>query len=148
MTLEVVPVRDAGHAELWRPVHNAVIPAHPLTADDVRERLTCNRLSLAFADGEVVGNATVRPATTDAPVTVIVRVLAAHRRRGHGTAYWQRLIADDPSLRAGDVATVVLTANDDGLRFAHRLGFVEVDRYEVDGAQYADLLRAAPSRDA
>lgn len=84
----------------------------------MRERLTRNRLSLALADGEVVGNATARPATTDAPVTVIVRVLAAHRRRGHGTAYWQRLLADDPSLRAGAAAIVVLTANDDGLRAA------------------------------
>jgi hypothetical protein len=72
---------------------------------------------------------------------VIVRILPEYRRRRHGTLYLRQLVADDPLLRDRDLRTVVLLANQGGLPFAHRHGFVEVDRYEIDGAGYADLIR-------
>ena len=141
MSIEVTTVVDDAAAELWRQVHNTVIPATPLTSSEVRDRRRRNRLTLAHAAGVLVGNATVRPATDQRPPTVIVRILPEHRRHGYGTEYLQRLLTDVPALRAGDLATVVLCANHDGLSFARRHGFVEVERYQVGGAEYADLVR-------
>ncbi len=145
MPLEIRPVDDDEDAETWREVHNAVIRAHPLSAADVRERRGRNHLTVAFVDGRVVGNATVRPASGDGePPVVIVRVLPESRRRGFGTEYFRRLMAEDSELRGGgDVATIVLVANTGGVPFAVGLGFVETGRYEVDGAEYADLVRRA-----
>lgn len=143
MPIELRPVADHASVELWRQVHNRVIPTHQLTADDMRERLTRNHLTLGYEGQELVGNATVRPAYPESPPTVIVRILPAHRRRGLGSAYWRELIAHDVSLQGCNLATVVLTANEDGLRFAESLGFVETERYAVDGAEYADMERPA-----
>lgn len=70
----------------WRAIHNAIIPTDPLSADEVAERSTRNRLTLAYADDILVGN-----------------------------------------------ATVVLASNSDGLDFALARGFVEHDRYTLDG---------------
>ncbi|MDQ2847834.1 MAG: hypothetical protein M3Y77_16115 [Actinomycetota bacterium] len=145
MTLEIVRVRDDSAAAEWRAVHNLVIATAPLSADDVRDRVVQHRLALAYADGVLVGNSTVRPATQTEPATVIVRILPAWRRRGLGTEYFHRLTTQDPSLLGQDVATVVLTANRDGLAFCARHGFVEVERYEVDGSEYADFIRTSPA---
>lgn len=139
--MEIRQVTDAVAAEVWRAVHNLVIPPSPLSPDDMRDRLSRNHLSLAYVDDVLVGNATIRPAAQGAPPTVIVRVLPEHRRRGYGTHYFQQLLTDHPDLGRCDIATVVLTANTDGLTFAERHGFTEVDRYEVHGAQYLDLIR-------
>ena len=49
------------------------------------------------------------------------------------------------ALATDRIETVVLTANESGLRFAQRMGFEEFDRYTVEDAEYADLwLSAAP----
>ena len=143
MDLDILPVDDASTAELWRQVHNAIVPADALSPQQVTERMDRYHLTLAYADGVLVGNATVRPAPRPDPATVIVRVVAGHRRRGLGTAYLHRLLADDPELFDRDLASVVLLANPGGLPFARRHGFVEHDRYEIDGAEYADLVRPA-----
>ena len=136
--LRIVPV-DAENAEAWRDIHNAIIPASPLSAADVAERRTRNLLTLAYAGDTLVGNATVR-APQDGAVTVIVRILAAHRRRGHGSAYLERMLDQAWALGAERIETVVLEANADGLAFARRHGFEEIERYEVDGAAYVDLV--------
>ncbi|MDV6289414.1 hypothetical protein RBH85_19745 [Streptomyces rochei] len=57
-------------------------------------------------------------------------------------------MAEAEALGAGAVETVVLAANGDGLRFAGARGFVERDRYVLDGEsdEWVDLrLAARPS---
>ncbi|QBX57390.1 GNAT family N-acetyltransferase [Nocardioides seonyuensis] len=128
--------------EDWRAIHNAIIPTDPLSADDVAERATRHRLTLAYSGRELVGNATVRPPQDpDAIATVIVRVLPDHRRRGHGTAYLQHELAEATNLGARRIETVVLETNTDGFAFALAHGFVEHDRYVLDGdtVAYVDL---------
>lgn len=118
----------------WRSTHNAIIPTAPLSATEVAERAVRHRLTLAYDSGELVGNATVRPPTAaDACATVIVRILPEHRRRGYGTAYLEAELAHARAAGARRIETVVLESNADGLAFARAHGFVEHDRYLLDG---------------
>ncbi|CAI9416190.1 hypothetical protein HIDPHFAB_02712 [Nocardioides sp. T2.26MG-1] len=126
--------------EEWRTIHNTIIPTHQLSPADVAERSTRHRLTLAYADDRLVGNATVRP-PHDGVATVIVRILPSHRRRGHGTSYLEAELAEARRLGARRIETVVLASNTDGLAFARAHGFVEHDRYVLDGdtVPYVDL---------
>ncbi|MFG2720083.1 GNAT family N-acetyltransferase [Streptomyces sp. NPDC048416] len=127
------PTGDAALAS-WRHVHNVIIPTHPLSLDDVRERARRNRLEIAYLGDEVVGCSTVRPPTDDTQTaTVIARVLAAHRRQGFGDELYARGLSRARSLGARVIETVVLSSNDAGLRFALRHGFVETERYLLPG---------------
>jgi GNAT superfamily N-acetyltransferase len=144
MTLRIEPVSD-GTAETWREVHNLLIPASPLTADEVRERRNRHELTLAYVDGALVGNATLRPPRDDAKLpataTVIVRVLPPYRRRGLGTAYLDAVVGRARTLGVSRIETHVLAANEEGAAFALARGFAEVERYDVDGAGYVLLAR-------
>jgi GNAT superfamily N-acetyltransferase len=132
--LRIEAVGDAT-VEDWLRVHNAIIPTAPLTLDEVRERVTRNRLDVAYSGDVLVGNATVRPPTgAGAVATVIVRVLPEHRGRGHGTTLLAREMAEARAMGARGIETIVLECNGDGLRFAKSRGFVaEVDRYLPEG---------------
>lgn len=144
MSLRIVPV-GADTATLWRDIHNAVIPAHALTSEEVQERRTRNSLTLAYDGAELVGNATVRPPGPDSmTATVIVRILPDHRRQGLGSEYLAAMLAEARRMGAQRIETVVLASNEDGLAFAGRHGFVEFDRYVLDGetATYVDLYLA------
>lgn len=138
----VVAVATGPDLVEWRRIHNTVIPTAPLSADDVARRAGVHRLTLARVDGQVVGNATVRPPSPTSPVaTLIVRVLPVYRRRGHGTAYFLAELDHVTRLAPSRIETVVLASNHDGLAFAHRHGFVEHDRYllEGDSVPFVDL---------
>jgi RimJ/RimL family protein N-acetyltransferase len=118
----------------WREIHNEIVPTAPLSESEVAERAVRNDLTVAFVGDEVVGCATVRPPVGESgTATVIVRIREAFRRRGLGTAYLERVLADARALGPGRIETVVLESNADGLRFAHEHGFVEHDRYLIDG---------------
>lgn len=118
----------------WRVVHNAIIPAHVLSLDEVRERARRNHLEVAYRGAELVGCSTVRPPAGDTPTaTVISRVLPAHRRRGFGEQLYARGLDRARELGAEVIETVVLSSNADGLRFARRHGFVEIERYLLPG---------------
>lgn len=150
MALDIV-VATGPHLEEWRSVHNEVVPTDLLSAADVVERSTRNRLTLGYADGRLVGNATVRPPREPGGVaTVIVRILPEHRRRGHGTAYLESELAHARATGARRIETVVLASNADGLEFALSRGFVEHDRYVLDGdtIAFVDLHLATRSRDS
>lgn len=127
-----------------RVIHNLVIPAHQLSEDDARERAVRNRLTLAYDGGTVVGNGTIRPPLPDV-ATVIVRILPQHRRRGLRSGYLAVLLAEVRALGPRRVETVVLAANDGGLAFAVRHGFVETERYVLDGEteEWVDLVLTA-----
>ena len=148
MTLNIVPV-TAGTAALWGQIHNRVIPAGPLSEDEVRQRMRRHRLTLAYDGDVVVGNATLRPPTSGSrTATVIVRVLPELRGRGHGTEYAAWILAEAERLGIDRLETVVLGSNVSGLRFALRRGFQEFDRYTLDGGstEYVELwLRSGGS---
>jgi GNAT superfamily N-acetyltransferase len=132
-SLEVV-VASGPLLEEWRAIHNAIIPTAPLSSAGVAERAGRNRLTLGYVDGALVGNATVRPPTgPEETATVIVRILPEHRRRGFGSAYLTSELAHARALGARRIETVVLASNTDGLAFAVARGFVEHDRYLLDG---------------
>ncbi|MFE9124080.1 GNAT family N-acetyltransferase [Streptomyces sp. NPDC007148] len=127
-TLRFEQPHDDSKLEDWRYVHNEIIPADPLSLDDVRERVARHRLEVAYLGEVLVGCSTVRP-PRDGTATVIARVLPGHRGQGFGGQLYDRGAELARWLGAEVIETIVLGANEDGLRFAQRRGFVEVDRY-------------------
>ena len=118
----------------WRKIHNQIIPTSPLSEEEVAERATRHHLTVAYVGDTLVGCGTVRPPVGESrTATVIVRVLEAFRGRGLGTAYLDAAMADTRALSPDRIETVVLETNVAGLAFAHKHGFVEHDRYVVDG---------------
>jgi GNAT superfamily N-acetyltransferase len=132
-TLRFVRVEGEFGADDWRHVHNAIIPTAPLTLAEVAARSLRRVLEVVYADDVLIGCSTVRPPEDGDPVTVIVRVLPEHRRQGYGAQLYARALEQGRALAAGPLETVVLGSNEDGLRFALALGFVEVDRHLEDG---------------
>ena len=141
--LVIVPADDDVRIRDWQHVHNTVIPTAPLGLDDVRERAGRNALDVAYADGVLVGCSTVRPATDDEPVTVIARILPEHRHRGYGGQLYAHCLSTAHTLSGGPLQTIVLASNEDGLAFAVGQGFVETERYLLDGdeVEYVVLVR-------
>ncbi|MGW0999331.1 GNAT family N-acetyltransferase [Streptomyces sp. NPDC002523] len=128
--------------EQWRYVHNVIVPPAAMSVEDARERLARYRLENAYLGDELVGCSTVRPPVGEGEVaTVIARVLPAYRGRGFGAALYGNGLAHARGLGAKAVETCVLAVNEDGLRFAVRRGFVETDRYVLDGEgdEWVDL---------
>ncbi|MEV8536823.1 GNAT family N-acetyltransferase [Streptomyces sp. NPDC051211] len=130
----------------WQYVHNLIIPADPLSLEDVRERSGRNHLEVAYLGDTLVGCSTVRPPAEDpATATVIARILPDHRGRGLGTKLYEHNLAKARELGATTVETVVLGSNPEGLRFAAAHGFVETERYfleEGDTVPWYTLSRA------
>jgi GNAT superfamily N-acetyltransferase len=129
----------------WQHIHNLIIPANPLPADEIGVRAQRNHLEVAYLDGVAVGCSTVRPPAGDtATATVIARVLPEHRRRGFGEQIYLRGLAKAHEFGAQVIETVVLASNEDGLRFARRHGFAEIDRYILpgDNIPFVDLRLA------
>jgi GNAT superfamily N-acetyltransferase len=143
-SLRIEPV-DGDTLMDWLHVHNIVIATHALTLEDVRERARRNRLDVAYVADVLVGCSTVRPPTDGtATATVIARVLAEHRRQGFGAEMYERALAHARGLGANVIETVVLESNHDGLRFALKHGFVEIERYLMPGetVRWIDLRLA------
>ncbi|MFJ9371727.1 GNAT family N-acetyltransferase [Streptomyces sp. NPDC101455] len=120
--------------QAWQHVHNLIVPPAAMSLDEVRERSGRNRLENAYLGDVLVGCSTVRPPQgEDAVATVIARVLPEFRRRGYGVALYGNGLTRARALGAGAIETVVLAANTDGVRFAEARGFVETERYVLDG---------------
>ncbi|OIJ90529.1 GNAT family N-acetyltransferase [Streptomyces monashensis] len=118
----------------WQYVHNAIIPTHLLSVEEIRERAQRNHLEVAYLGDVLVGCSTVRPPSDDtSTATVIARVLAPHRGQGFGEELYARGLARAREWGAEVIETVVLSSNEDGLRFARRHGFVEIERYLLPG---------------
>ncbi|MCU7722614.1 GNAT family N-acetyltransferase [Actinoplanes sp. KI2] len=123
---------DSEALDDWRRIHNEIIPTAPLSAAEVEERAGRNHLEVAYLGALAVGCATVRAPEDDACV-VIARVLPEHRRRGFGELIYRRALGRARESGARHIDTVVLASNEDGLRFARKHGFVEIDRYLLPG---------------
>ncbi|MEU3987094.1 GNAT family N-acetyltransferase [Streptomyces platensis] len=118
----------------WQYVHNTIIPTHLLSLEEVRERAQRHHLEVAYAGDELIGCSTLRPPADDTlTVTVIARVLEAHRGQGYGEELYARGLSRARELGAEVIETVVLSSNEDGLRFARKHGFVETERYLLPG---------------
>lgn len=126
--VRIEPAVGDAMLEQWRYVHNVIVPADELDLATVRERSARYRLANAYAGDVLVGCSTVRP-PQDGAVTVIARVLPEHRRQGFGTALYENGLAHARVLGATAIETCVLAVNEDGLRFAEKHGFTEVERY-------------------
>ncbi|MFF9816583.1 GNAT family N-acetyltransferase [Streptomyces sp. NPDC014006] len=124
----------------WRHVHNLIVPPAVMTPDEARDRLTRYRLTNAYLGDVLVGCSTVRP-PRDGVATVIARVLPPYRGQGIGSALYEDGLTHARLHGARIVETCVLAANAEGLRFAEARGFVETDRYVLDGEsdQWIDL---------
>jgi GNAT superfamily N-acetyltransferase len=131
--LRVGPVDGDVALRDWQHVHNVIIPVDELSLDEVRERVGRYLLEVAYLDDVLVGCTTVRPpAEAGKAATVIVRVLAEHRRRGIGERLYARALGQAKAFGANDIETIVWACNMDGMRFAESHGFGEVSRYEPD----------------
>ena len=127
---------DGGDAVLkdWQHVHNLIIPSAPLSAEEIRVRAHRNHLTVTYHGDTLVGCSTVRPPADDrATATVIVRVLPEHRRQGFGEQMYVEALTTAHDTGAHVIETVVLASNEEGLQFAERHGYVEIDRYLLDG---------------
>ena len=135
--LRFEPVRPDGGVTVladWQHIHNVIIPTAPLSVEDIQARAQRNRLTVAYLKDIPVGCSTVRPPADDPQTaTVIIRVLPEHRRQGIGQQMYHQAVSIAYELGARIIDTVVLASNDDGLRFAERHGFAEIDRYVLDG---------------
>ncbi|MFC7217950.1 GNAT family N-acetyltransferase [Streptomyces polyrhachis] len=151
--LTIKPVDDSPEAAAlvgdWRRIHNAIIPNHPLTAADIRERARRNRLEVACLGEAAVGCSTLRPPGADAEdpglAVVIARVLPEHRGRGVGSALYARALAAAVELGAERIETLVLERNTAGLDFALRRGFTEIERYALPGDVVEVALGGLPA---
>jgi GNAT superfamily N-acetyltransferase len=134
-SLRIEPVESDQSVLDWQHVHNVIVPPAEMSLAEVRERLGRFILEVVYQGDTLVGCTTVRPpvdASTTA--TVIVRVLAEHRRQGFGSELWHRALGKARELGAEQIETIVWEANGDGLRFAEARGFAEVSRYpHADG---------------
>ncbi|ANZ20858.1 GNAT family N-acetyltransferase [Streptomyces noursei] len=118
----------------WQYVHNVIIPTHILSMDEIRERAQRNHLEVAYLGDVLVGCSTVRPPSDDTlTATVIARVLAPHRGQGIGEELYARGLSRARELGAEVIETVILSSNEDGLRFARKHGFAEIERYLLPG---------------
>lgn len=134
MRLRIEPVVGDAMFEQWRYVHNVIVPPAAMGLGEVRERGRRHRLENAYLGDVLVGCSTVRPPEGEEAVgTVIARVLPEFRRQGFGAALYEKALAHARVLGARVIETCVLAVNEDGLRFAQARGFVEVERYVLDG---------------
>ncbi|WP_344395496.1 GNAT family N-acetyltransferase [Streptomyces vastus] len=134
LRVEQVAVDSDAALQDWQHVHNVIVPPAAMSIEEARERAELYHLEVAYLEDVLVGCSTVRPPTDDAPdVTVIARVLPAHRRQGFGEELYARGLERAREFGADVIETVVLASNEDGLRFAQKHGFVEFERYVLPG---------------
>ncbi|WP_406350743.1 GNAT family N-acetyltransferase [Streptomyces sp. NBC_00658] len=133
-TLRIEQPDDESRLKDWQYVHNVIVPPAAMSLDDARERARRYRLEVAYLGDVLVGCTTVRPPADDtATVTVIARVLAEHRGQGFGEELYGRGLSQARELGAEVIETCILASNEDGLRFAEKHGFVEIERYSLPG---------------
>src|SRR3954453_13759437 len=113
--LRMEPVVGDGMLEQWWYVHTVIVPPAAMSAEDVRERGRRYRLGNAYLGDTLVGCSTVRPPDGEGAVaTVIARVLPDYRRRGFGTALYEKGLDHARVLGARVIETCVLAVNGEG----------------------------------
>ena len=134
-------VETDGDLEAWIAVRRRVLPDEPAaTMEQMRALEAPDRLLLlAERGGELAGSGLATRSDTGGGF-VAPRVLPEHRRLGVGTALLDPLLEH---VRAhGFEAAVALAEDEASVAFAHRHGFVEIDR-QVE--QVRDVLPDEPA---
>lgn len=113
-------------------MYNAVWPHDALTMDEVRHfksTVISHVDVLARIEGDVVGSgfASIQPQRPEIAVA-LVTVLAEHRRRGAGTAFYRAISAWTRERGLDTIEAVVCDDDVESLAFAERRGFVEDHR--------------------
>ncbi|KQV69466.1 hypothetical protein ASC64_06360 [Nocardioides sp. Root122] len=135
--LDISPCVTDDDYEAWRQVRIAVLPyERTISVAELRESSSPDRLMvLARRDGVVVGHGLADRSSMAGGGSVTPRVLPEHRRHGVGTALLEHLVEH---VRTLGVETLRSGADDDdSMAFAHRFGFVEVNR-EVEQTFHLD----------
>jgi mycothiol synthase len=132
--LEVTACAGESDERTSLEVYNAVWPHEALTMDEVRsfeESVRDHVNYLARLDGAAAGSAVgaILPQRADRVFT-IVTVLAAHRRRGVGTALHRSISGWAADRGVGELEVAVLDNDPESLAFAGRRGFVQ-ERQEL-----------------
>ncbi len=139
--------RTRADVEAWTRVRNLVERADAASVEDVirtGEREPERRLYVAELDGEVVGCAFVaRSESMPGCAATIPRVVPEARRRGLGSAFLQACSDRARELGCDALSSHVDADSADGLAFAARYGFVEVDR-QVELVRELGADEAAP----
>jgi GNAT superfamily N-acetyltransferase len=131
--LEVRPCVDETEERLSLEAYNAVWPHDAITLDEVRsykKSVPKNVDLVAWLDGELAGSAfaSIQPQRPDV-VVALVTVLAARRRCGVATAFYQEISSWTRDHGLDVIEAVVADDDPESFAFAQRRGFVE-DRRE------------------
>jgi GNAT superfamily N-acetyltransferase len=115
----------------WCDVWTAITPREPITVKQVRQRLAREpeRLYLvAEADGSIVGAGFAGPSQSPGRIALAVRVLPEHRRRGIGSALYERVVAHAQASEPDWVSGMVEEDDLESLSWTERRGFEEYGR--------------------
>ena len=137
---EIRPCADDRDQEASLAIYNAIWPLDAITMDEVRslESRASAYTDLLAPGGSVwIGLLPWRPGVGQAFVTV----LPEHRRRGLGTAFYERISAWLGEHDVDQIDAIVPEDDEESIAFAVKRGFHEVER---NGRMILDLAEVEP----
>lgn len=111
----------------WCDVWNAITPREPVRVEDQVRRLARQPERLQLVAGGV-GAGLVAPSDSSGRLFVMVRVVPEARRRGVGSALFERLLEHARDLDPEWLSTHVSGAEPESIAWAKRRGFAEYGR--------------------
>ena len=126
--IELRQAESDADLEAWRSVRLAVLPnERAASVDEMRQMASPDRLLLlAELDGALAGSGIADRSSHANRAFVAPRVLPTARRRGVGTVLLHALAEHGEKLGADEL--VAYPQDDEGIAFASRFGFEEIDR--------------------
>lgn len=116
----------------WIGVWNAITPREPSSSVDVVrrriERQPERLYLLAEEHGEAVGLGWAGPTQSPERTGLVVRVLPEHRRRGLGSALYDKVVAHASGLGPDRVSGTVFEDDHESIAWVTRRGFEEYQR--------------------
>jgi mycothiol synthase len=132
----MIELREAdspAELETWAELKSTVVPDEPVTARQLVETTTDDRLLLlAYLDGEVAGCGIAGLSDFGGRAFLAARVLPQFRRRGVGTMLVRALGGHGREQLGREGVNAFVYADDPGsIAFAERFGLIEVD-YQLE----------------
>ena len=112
---------------VWCEVWNAITPREPIRIDELKRRLARQPERLYLIAGDV-GAGLVAPSDSAGRLYLGARVLPEARRRGLGSALFERLLEHACGLEPKWLSTQVSGADPDSIVWAEHRGFAEYGR--------------------
>jgi mycothiol synthase len=132
----------AAYCNVW----NAITPREPTRLEDIKRRLERQpeRLYLvAFEGDQVAGLGFCGPSQSPKRTAIVVRVLPDHRRRGIGSALFERVLAHADGLARPQVSGMVFEDDPESIAWVTNRGFEESDR-QVELSRELSSAEAEP----